>query len=155
VTWAAGSLYSRRAVLPSSPLLATGIQMLAGGVLMLGSGALLGEWGQIDLGHASARSIGAFFYLVVAAVVAFTAYLWLLRAAPPALVSTYSYINPLVAVLLGWAFAGEPLSARTALAALVIVSGVALITINRSAKAPAPKPLSPRPGRGEECVAGS
>lgn len=135
LTWAMGSLYSRRAVLPSSPLLATGIEMLAGGVLMVTAGGLLGEFGQIDLAHASARSVLAFAYLVVAAVVAFTAYLWLLRAAPPALVSTYSYVNPLVAVLLGWALAGEPLTGRTALAALVIVSGVALITVTRTAGA--------------------
>jgi drug/metabolite transporter (DMT)-like permease len=134
LTWAAGSLYSRRAILPSSPLLATGLEMLAGGAMMVAAGALLGELGEIDLAHASLRSLLAFAYLVIAAVVAFTAYLWLLRAAPPALVSTYSYVNPLVAVLLGWALAGEPLTARTAVAALVIVSGVALITITRTAE---------------------
>ncbi|HZF12759.1 MAG TPA: EamA family transporter [Thermoanaerobaculia bacterium] len=139
IGWAAGSLYSRRAALPASPLLATGIQMLAGGAMMLVSGALLGELSELHLAQASTRSVLAFAYLVVAAVVAFTAYLWLLRNASPALVSTYSYINPLVAVVLGWALAGEPLTARTAVAALVIVSGVALITITRTQK-----PLTPR-----------
>jgi drug/metabolite transporter (DMT)-like permease len=136
VTWAAGSLYSSQADLPASPLLSTGIQMFVGGVLMLVTGGLFGEFGQIDLAHASKVSLLAFGYLVIAALVAFTAYLWLLRVAPPALVSTYSYVNPLVAVLLGWALAGEPLTARTAVAGLVIVSGVALITINRTKTKP-------------------
>jgi drug/metabolite transporter (DMT)-like permease len=140
ISWAAGSLYSRHAALPASPLLATGIQMLAGGAMMVVCGALLGELRGIDLAQASTRSVVAFLYLVAAAVVAFTAYLWLLRCAPPALVSTYSYINPLVAVVLGWALAGEPLTARTAVAALVIVSGVALITIAKEKT-----PLPPRP----------
>jgi drug/metabolite transporter (DMT)-like permease len=137
LTWAAGSLYSRKAALPVAPLLSTGLQMSVGGALMLVAGGLFGEFGQIDLPHASTRSLLAFGYLVIAALVAFTAYLWVLRVAPPALVSTYSYVNPLVAVLLGWALAGEPLTARTAVAGLVIVSGVALITINRTkTKAP-------------------
>jgi drug/metabolite transporter (DMT)-like permease len=136
VTWAAGSLYSSQAELPASPLLSTGIQMFVGGVLMLITGGLFGEFSQIDLAHASKVSLLAFGYLVIAALVAFTSYLWLLRVAPPALVSTYSYVNPLVAVLLGWALAGEPLTARTAVAGLVIVSGVALITINRTKAKP-------------------
>jgi drug/metabolite transporter (DMT)-like permease len=152
--WAAGSLYSRRAALPSSPLLATGIQMLAGGTLMLVAGGLLGEFGQIDLARASTRSIVAFAYLVMAAVVAFTAYLWVLRVASPVLVSTYSYINPLIAVFLGWALAGEPLTARTGLAALVIVSGVALITVPRTAavppRSPQRNPPEPPESRGRE-----
>jgi drug/metabolite transporter (DMT)-like permease len=135
LTWAAGSLYSRKAKLPSSPLLSTGLQMTVGGSLMLVAGGLFGEFGEIDLAHASRVSLLAFGYLVIAALVAFTAYLWLLRVAAPALVSTYSYVNPLVAVLLGWALAGEPLTARTAVAGLVIVSGVALITITRTAPA--------------------
>ena len=153
LTWAAGSLYSRKAALPASPLLSTGLQMSVGGVLMLAAGGLLGEFGQVDLARASTVSLLAFGYLVIAALVAFTAYLWLLRVAPPALVSTYSYVNPLVAVLLGWAVAGEPLTPRTAVAGLVIVAGVALITINRTAKAkgasPAAAPDGPdRPGAG-------
>jgi drug/metabolite transporter (DMT)-like permease len=132
LTWAAGSLYSAQAALPASPLLSTGIQMFMGGALMLAAGGLFGEFGQLDLAHASTPSLLGFGYLVIAALVAFTAYLWLLRVA-----------NPLVAVLLGWAIAGEPLTARTAVAGLVIVSGVALITINRTAKAK--KPVTEEP----------
>jgi len=140
--WALGSLYSRRAALPSSPLMATGIEMLAGGALMLAAGAALGEPARFHLAQVSRASLVGFLYLIAAAVVAFTAYLWLLRAAPPALVSTYSYVNPLVAVLLGWAIAGEPLTGRTLVAALVIVASVALITLAKGRK-PLPERAAP------------
>lgn len=155
LTWAAGSLYSRKAALPAAPLLSTGLQMSVGGALMLVAGGLLGEFGQVDLAHASTRSLLAFGYLVIAALVAFTAYLWVLRVAPPALVSTYSYVNPLVAVLLGWAFADEPLTVRTAVAGLVIVAGVALITINRTkAKAPVQEEAAVPASPALKCEAG-
>jgi drug/metabolite transporter (DMT)-like permease len=130
--WALGSLYSRAAELPKSPLMATGIQMLAGGLQMLLAGIALGEPAHFHWSQVSRASLAGFVYLVVAAVVAFTAYLWLLRAAAPALVSTYSYVNPLVAVFLGWAIAGEPITGRTLLAALVIVASVAMITLARA-----------------------
>lgn len=130
--WASGSLYSRRAPLPSSPVLATGMEMLAGGAMLLVLGLALGEAGRLDLAAVSTRSLLGFAYLVLFGALAFTAYIWVLKAASPALVSTYAYVNPLVAVLLGWALAGEALTARTAIAALVIISGVALITASTS-----------------------
>ena len=78
----------------------------------------------------SARSVGALLYLIAfGSIVAFSAYVWLLRASTPARVSTYAYVNPVVAVLLGAAFAAEPLTARMLVAVAVIVSGVALITL--------------------------
>lgn len=130
--WASGSLYSRRATLPESRLLGTAMQMIGGGCCLLVLGTLLGEWSQLDLAHASARSLLALGYLVVfGSLVGFTAYIWLLRVSTPALVSTYAYVNPVVAVLLGWAFAGEPITARTLLAAAVIVAAVMLITTHR------------------------
>lgn len=132
LTWSLGSLYSRGAELPKSPLMATGIQMLAGGAQMLAVGVLFGETAHFHWSQVSRASLVGFVYLVVAAIVAFTAYLWLLRAAAPALVSTYSYVNPLIAVFLGWAIAGEPITGRTLVAALVIVASVALITLARS-----------------------
>ena len=132
LTWSLGSLYSRGAELPKSPLMATGIQMLAGGVQMLAVGVLFGETAGFHWSQVSRASLVGFVYLVVAAIVAFTAYLWLLRAAAPALVSTYSYVNPLIAVFLGWAIAGEPITGRTLVAALVIVASVALITLVRA-----------------------
>ena len=105
------------------------MEMLSGGALLLLASALTGESARFALAAVSAKSLLALGYLIVfGSIVAFTAYVWLLRVAPPVLVSTYAYVNPVVAVLLGWAFAGEPLTGRTALAAAVILTGVALIS---------------------------
>lgn len=128
LSWAAGSLYSREAPLPSSPFLATAMQMLAGGTLLVIAGLLTGEAGSVDPSTFSARSLGALAYLTVfGSLVAFTAYIWLLGVVSPSRASTYAYVNPLVAVVLGWALAGERLDARVALSALVIVGAVAMI----------------------------
>jgi drug/metabolite transporter (DMT)-like permease len=127
--WAIGSVYSLRASLPRSPLLSSGMQMLAGGSLMLLVGVMTGELARLDFNSVSARSLFAFLYLtVLGSVVAFTAYSWLLRNASPARVSTYAYVNPAVAVLLGWALAGEAMTAGSLVAAGIIVASVALIT---------------------------
>jgi drug/metabolite transporter (DMT)-like permease len=127
--WASGSLYSRRAPLPSSPLLATGLEMLCGGALLMVAGLVAGEPWSFEPSAVTAASFWSFLYLVfVGSLVGFTAYIWLLKAAPPALASTYAYVNPMVAVFLGWAFAGEPVTSQTLLSAAVIVAGVALIT---------------------------
>lgn len=138
--WAAGSLYGQRAPFPASPFLATAMQMLAGGALMLLAGLVTGEAGRLDPSAWSARSLGALLYLAVfGSLVAFTAYVWLLRVESPSRVATYAYVNPLVAVLLGWAVAGEPLTPRVLAAAAVIVGAVVLITTaggeDRGAKA--------------------
>lgn len=131
VSWAAGSVYARGAALPPSPLLATGMQMLAGGVLLVGAALATGH-ATVDPGAVTLRSVLALLYLIVfGSFVGFTAYVWLLKVAPPARVSTYAYVNPVVAVLLGWAVLGEPLTARTGMAAAVIVAAVALITLSR------------------------
>ncbi len=150
LTWSLGSLYSRSAELPESPLMATGIQMLAGGVQMLAAGALFGEMARFHGSQVSRASLAGFVYLVVAAIVAFTAYLWLLRVASPAIVSTYSYVNPLVAVFLGWAIAGEPITGRMLVAALVIVASVALITLARARE---PQGARRAPGRPDDASA--
>lgn len=127
--WAVGSIYSLRAPLPRSPLLSSGMQMLAGGSLLLLLGMMTGELARLDLNSVSARSIVAFLYLTVfGSIIAFTAYSWLLRNASPAHVSTYAYVNPVVAVLLGWALAGEVMTTRSLMAAGIIVASVALIT---------------------------
>lgn len=129
LAWAAGSLYSVRAPAPRSPLLASGMQMLAGGALVLTASVLAGEWQRFDVRDVSLRSFGALVYLLVfGSLVGFTAYSWLLRVASPARVATYAYVNPVVAVVLGWWLADEPLGARTLLAAAVIVASVVLIT---------------------------
>lgn len=127
--WAVGSVYSLRASLPRSPLLSSGMQMLAGGALLLLLGMMTGELARLNLNSVSTRSILAFLYLTVfGSIVAFTAYSWLLRNASPARVSTYAYVNPVVAVLLGWALAGEAMTTSALLAAGIIVASVALIT---------------------------
>jgi drug/metabolite transporter (DMT)-like permease len=129
LAWAVGSVYSLRAPLPRSPLLSAGMQMLAGGSLLLLVGTLTGELARLDFHAVSMRSIVAFLYLTVfGSIVAFTAYSWLLRNASPARVSTYAYVNPAVAVLLGWALAGEAMTTTSLVAAGIIVASVALIT---------------------------
>jgi drug/metabolite transporter (DMT)-like permease len=131
--WALGSLLSRHFAPPASPLQATALQMLAGGVLLGGFSGVMGEWSRFSPALVSAKSLAAVAYLVVfGSLVAFTAYIWLLRAASPALVSTYAFVNPVVAVFLGWLLAAEPVSARTLAAAAVIVGAVVLITLGEA-----------------------
>jgi drug/metabolite transporter (DMT)-like permease len=129
-SWAVGSIYSRHATLPRSAFIATAMQMLAGGVALTIVAVLHGELAALDVSEFTLRSLAGWVYLIVfGSIVAFTAYAWLLRVSSPARVSTYAYVNPIVAVLLGWTFAGEALTARMIVAAAVIVSGVALITL--------------------------
>jgi drug/metabolite transporter (DMT)-like permease len=130
--WAMGSLYSRTAPRPESLPLFTGMQMLLGGVLLVVMGTVSGEWARLDLAAVSLRSLVALVYLAIfGAVIAFTAYQWLLKVVPAARVATYAYINPAVAIFLGWALAGEPLTARTLVAAAIIIAAVVMITTFR------------------------
>ncbi|HLZ21522.1 MAG TPA: drug/metabolite exporter YedA [Ktedonobacterales bacterium] len=129
LSWAAGSLYSRSAKMPATPLLGTGMEMLVGGVLLLALAVVTGEPAQLHLQSVSPRSLLAVGYLIIfGSLVGFTAYVWLLRATTPAHAATYAYVNPVVAVFLGWAFDNEPLSARTLIAAAIIIAGVVVIT---------------------------
>lgn len=131
LSWAMGSIYSRHGQLPGSPFLSTAMQMLAGGTALLVVAVVLGEPARLELAQVSLRSALSFLYLLVfGSLVAFSTYVWLLRVSTPARVSTYAYVNPLVAVLLGWALAGEALTPRMLIAAAVIVSAVALITLS-------------------------
>ncbi|MDB5308548.1 MAG: hypothetical protein JWO38_2750 [Gemmataceae bacterium] len=127
-SWAAGSLFARHADLPRSPTLTTGMEMLAGGVALTATGVLTGEPDRFDPVDVSAASAAAFLYLLAAAVLALSVYTWLLTVADPGLVGTYAFVNPVVAVLLGWAVAGEQLTPPVGLAAALVVAGVALIT---------------------------
>jgi len=128
-SWAAGSVYSNRRPLQASTSMAAGMQMLCGGVLLLLLALGTGDSQRLNLANASWISIGAFFYLVVfGSLVGFTAYSWLLNNVTPARAATYAYVNPVVAVLLGWLVAGEPLTSRMLLAAAVIIGSVILIT---------------------------
>ncbi|HZI66750.1 MAG TPA: drug/metabolite exporter YedA [Thermoanaerobaculia bacterium] len=147
--WAFGSLYSRGAALPKSGFLAAAMEMVAGGVLLLLFGLATGQAEEVALSAISARSLLSLAYLTVfGSLVGFTAYIWLLGATTPARVSTYAYVNPIVAVLLGWAFANEPMSLRTLIAAAVIIGAVALIIrygARREVSAPAPAEAAPVP----------
>jgi drug/metabolite transporter (DMT)-like permease len=128
LSWTAGSLYSRHARLPKSVLTATAIQMIGGGILLWLVGLAAGEGSSLDLAAVSPRSLFSLAYLIVfGSLVGFSAYVWLLRATTPARVSTYAYVNPVVAVLLGWLLAGEAVTPRIALATVAIVGSVALI----------------------------
>jgi len=128
LAWAMGSLYSREAHQAPSQPLAAAMTMLAGGVLLLAAGAVAGELPALDVASVSLRSWIAFWYLVVfGALVAFSAYVWLMRSTTPTRAATYAYVNPIVAVVLGWILAAEPLNPRVIIAAGVIVGAVALI----------------------------
>lgn len=132
--WAVGSLYNRGAKLPASPLLGTGMEMLLGSLGLFLLGTLTGEWSQLDFASVSTRAWLGFAYLVVfGSWVGFASYIWLLRVAPTMLVSTYAYVNPLVAIMLGSLLAGEELTARVLLAAVFILGSVVVITLKQPA----------------------
>jgi drug/metabolite transporter (DMT)-like permease len=128
--WAFGSIYGKRLTLPTSPLMATAVEMLSAGAVLTVLAAVTGELSSLGAAKISGTSLLALAYLIVfGSLVAFSAYVWLLRATTPALVSTYAYVNPVVAVFLGWLVLGEPVTGRTLLAAAVIIAAVAIITI--------------------------
>ncbi|MGE5139295.1 MAG: drug/metabolite exporter YedA [Rudaea sp.] len=130
LSWAIGSLYARHADIPSTPLMGTALEMLLGGVLLLVAGTALGEAGQLHLATIAPASALALLYLTVfGSLVGFSAYTWLLRVTTPARAATYAYVNPVIAVILGWALLDEPLTVQTGLAAGVIVFSVVLITL--------------------------
>jgi len=127
--WAAGSLYSRYAPLPPSPVLATGLEMVFGAAALFVVAAATGELAHFSFGQVSTISWLGFGYLIVfGSWVGFTSYIWLMRNVPTHQAATYAFVNPVVAVFLGWAVAGEPMAPRTAVAAAVIVAAVAAIT---------------------------
>jgi drug/metabolite transporter (DMT)-like permease len=138
VSWSIASVLTRKLTLPQSKVMSSGAQMLAGGVLLALTAAALGEFRGF---HLSTVSRGAWFsllYLIVAgSIVAFTAYVWLIHHESPTKVGTYAYVNPLVAVLLGYFLSGESLGPRTILGTVFVLIGVVVITTTR-AKKPVP-----------------
>jgi drug/metabolite transporter (DMT)-like permease len=150
LSWAAGSVYSRRAPLPRRPLTGTAMQMLCATAALLVASAVRGELRGFHPSAVPWSAWAAVAYLAVAgSMVAYSAYVWLLANAPLSLVTTYAYVNPLVAVLLGAAVVSEPLTGRTALAAAGILAGVALIVTRR------PPALSQAPGVGTAAADGT
>ena len=131
LSWATGSIYSKSAKLPPSQLLGTGMQMLAGGVALMLLAIVRGEWSDFEPAAVSPRSALALAYLTVIGSSAFVAYVWLLRVAPTPLVATYAYVNPLVAVLLGYFLAQEPMTVSSLFAAGLIIGSVVLVSTPR------------------------
>src|SRR5262249_12073786 len=146
ISWAAGSLYARYTPKPDSALMAGAMQMLAGGAALFAVGLLSGEVVKCDWSGISRRSVWAFVYLtVVGSLVGFTAFSWLLKVSTPARISTYAYVNPVIAVFLGWAVGGEAMTSRMLWAAAIIILGVVIITTRKSAPAQSePKAVAPR-----------
>lgn len=127
-SWATGSFVSSRLPLPPDPFVSTGLQMVCGGLALLLAGSLAGEARSVDVGSFSAASIWAFAYLIVAgSLLAFTAYVWLLQNAPISKVATYAYVNPVIAIFLGWLILDEAITPLILAGAAVIVASVAVI----------------------------
>ena len=147
--WASGTFASGRLPLPRDPLRSTAVQMLCGGALMVAVSLVAGEGGQVRWSAISLDSALAFAYLVVfGSLVAFTAYVWLLRNAPVSQVATYAYVNPVVAIALGAVILGEEVTPLVLAGAAIIVGSVAL-TVRREA-APAPVRAAPRSAAAPE-----
>ena len=139
LSWAVGSLVARGANLHPSPLMNTATQMLGGGVVLAVGSVLMGEHHEINLAGVSLKSALALLYLILfGAIMGYTAYIWLLKNVDTAKAATYAYVNPVVAVFLGWSLAGEELTSRSILAAAIIVGSVGLITSTRAPARRAP-----------------
>jgi len=131
LAWAAGSVYSRYSMQPTSSALATGMQMVGGGGVLVLSGMLTGELSGFSLEQVSRVSLTGWLYLVTfGSLVGFTAYVYLLKAVSPAKASTYAYVNPVVAVILGWLIAHEPIHRSMIIGAAIILGAVAMISIS-------------------------
>jgi drug/metabolite transporter (DMT)-like permease len=129
ISWSVGSIYSKTLRSPVSPMMMSGMQMLTGSVLMVVAGLIHGEHRGFSIGNITLLSWGSWAYLVVfGSLVGFSAYIYVLRHATPAVASTYAYVNPVVAVFLGWAVASEPITGRTLVAASMIIGAVILIS---------------------------
>ena len=139
LAWAVGSVLARIAPLPTKPALAAAMQLLCASVMLAGLSAAKGDLSHVDLGAISPASLAALAYLVVfGSIVAFTAYGWLLKNVGTQLLSTYAYVNPAVAVVLGWAFIGERIGGKEIAAGLVILASVAMLFFARESRAAEP-----------------
>ena len=139
IAWAIGTVYTRFAPRPANHLQSTAMQMLAGGAALCAMGVVHGDWMDLDLSAIPLRSVLSVAYLVIfGSIVAFSAYNWLVHATTPARLATYAYVNPVIAVLLGWGLGGEAISSRMLLAGAIIVVSVA-ITLGRPSAGRSPE----------------
>jgi drug/metabolite transporter (DMT)-like permease len=152
LTWSAGSLYSKKTASPLPAFLKVALQMICGGLMLIALGGVLGEFKKFSPAAVTHRSLAAFVYLIVfGSWIGFTAYVWLLKVCHPAQVATYAFVNPVVAVFLGWSLAGERLSPRMLAGAAVILASVALVVFGapRSSAPSDPGRPGPEPGPAE------
>jgi drug/metabolite transporter (DMT)-like permease len=142
MSWSLGSTLTRKVSLPSSKVMSSGAQMLAGGFFLTLTAAALGEFQEF---HPLAVSRGAWLallYLIVAgSIIAFTAYVWLIHHESPTKVGTYAYVNPVIAVLVGYFLGGEPLGVRTVLGTLFVLTSVVVITSAKGKRTAAAVPV--------------
>jgi drug/metabolite transporter (DMT)-like permease len=144
--WGVGMIYMRYASNPAEPFTASGIQMLCGSGWLLLTSLVSGELAHFDPGVITARSVIAWSYLVIfGSLIGFSTFTWLMKHSTPARVSTYAYVNPVVAVFLGWLVLHEPVSPRIFVAAGVIIAGVATITIAKTKQSPAAPAIAVAP----------
>ncbi len=133
--WSLGSVYSRGADQPQSSLLGTGMEMLCGAAALFAAGTVAGEWQTLDLAAIRWTSILGLLYLITfGSLIGFVAYSWLLRNAPLPLVSTYAYVNPVIAIFLGAWLGSEVLNAQVAIAALIIIGAVVIINLSKQSR---------------------
>jgi drug/metabolite transporter (DMT)-like permease len=133
VFWSFGSIYSRHAKNGGEPLFASSVQMLGGGVALAITALFHGDYGQFDWAAVTGRSWFAFAYLVsVGSLIGYSTFVWLMKHSTPARVSTYAYVNPVVAVFLGWLFLDETLNSRILTGSAIIIVAVAIITTQKS-----------------------
>ena len=133
VFWALGSIYSRHAKHGADPFISAAMQMLGGGATLAIVALWHGDFAQFDVSTISARAWGAFGYLVgIGSLVGFSTFVWLMKHSTPARVATYAYVNPVVAVFLGWLILDEPITSRTLVASAIIIAAVAIITTQKS-----------------------
>jgi drug/metabolite transporter (DMT)-like permease len=136
VSWAIGAIYSRHAKHGAEPFLASSLQMLGGGATLAIVAFLHGDFQQLDLAAITPRAWGAFGYLVgIGSLVGFSTFVWLMKHSTPARVSTYAYVNPIVAVILGWLILDEPITSRTLVASVIIIAAVVIITTEKNRNA--------------------
>jgi len=133
-SWASGAIFSRVAKLPRSPLITGGMQLLFGGVLLVLMSFILGEWADFSFSQVVIRSwLGLMYLVVFGSIITFSAYTWLLTVTSATRISTHTFINPVIAVLVGWAFGGEALTKVMLVAAVLIIISVYLVLFRKAA----------------------
>jgi drug/metabolite transporter (DMT)-like permease len=142
LAWACGSVYSKHSEMPSSPLLGASMQGISGGIALWIAAAFSGELGRFHFAAVSSRSWFALAYLIVfGSMLGFTAYIYILKHSTATRVATYAFVNPVVALFLGWLLLGEPITLRTVVAGAIILFAVVLVISAPRRAAPAPSPV--------------